>query len=290
VIELKTVGLFPNLLKKNSARVANVIINWFQEKNYRVLLPDNAIKALDNTSSRLENGEIFDKIDIAVTLGGDGTLLNLARQLAPYEVPILGINMGHMGFLTEIELPDLYRDLELFVENKYFIDTRMMLEAQVVREKHVLEKFITLNDAVVTKGPFARLIRLKVFSNGAYIDTYPSDGLIISTPTGSTAYSLSAGGPIINPNMELLLLTPICPHTLRSRSIVLSKDDIIKIKVIAEHPDTMLTVDGQQGYRLLPGDEVIVKKSDYRTRLIRIKKRSFYDVLRKKLTEVNFKE
>ncbi|HHW02671.1 MAG TPA: NAD(+)/NADH kinase [Thermoanaerobacterales bacterium] len=287
---MKTVGLFPNMLKKNSVRVTNAVINWFQERDCRVLIPDNVAESLDATATRIESDKIFDKIDVAVTLGGDGTLLNIARQLAPYEVPILGINMGHMGFLTEIELPDLYRDLELFDENKYFIDTRMMLEAQVIREKRILEKFITLNDAVVTKGPFARLIRLKVFSNGAYIDTYPSDGLIISTPTGSTAYSLSAGGPIINPGIELILLTPICPHTLRSRSIVLSKDDIIKIQVIAEHPETMLTVDGQQGYRLLPGDEVIVKKSDYRTRLIRIKKRSFYDVLRKKLTEVNYKE
>jgi len=287
---MKTVGLFPNLSKKNSVRVSNTIVNWFHERDYRVLLPDSAAKSLDANLFSFASGEIFEEIDYAVTLGGDGTLLSLARQLAPYEVPILGINMGHMGFLTEIELSDLYKDLDLFIEKKFLIDTRMMLEARVVRQKQVLEKFITLNDAVITKGPFARLIRLKVFAGGAYIDTYPSDGLIVSTPTGSTAYSLSAGGPIINPDMELLLLTPICPHTLRSRSIVISKDDIIKIQVIAEHPETMLTVDGQQGYRLLPGDEVIVKKSDYRTRLIRIKRRSFYDVLRKKLTEVNINE
>ncbi|MCR4430707.1 MAG: NAD(+)/NADH kinase [Tepidanaerobacteraceae bacterium] len=287
---MKTIGLFPNLSKKNSVRVTNAIISWLHEKGYRVLLPENVSEHLEGTFIRIASNKIFNEIDCAVTLGGDGTLLNLARQLAPYEVPILGINMGHMGFLTEIELPDLYKDLEKFIASKFFIDTRMMLEAQVVRKNRVLERFITLNDAVITKGPFARLIRLKVFSNEAYIDTYPSDGLIVSTPTGSTAYSLSAGGPIINPNMELILLTPICPHTLRSRSIVISKDDIIKIQVIAEHPETMLTVDGQQGYRLLPGDEVIVKRSDYHTRLIRIKKRCFYDILRKKLTEVNFRE
>lgn len=287
---MKTIGLFPNLSKKNSVRVTNAIISWLHEKGYRVLLPENVSEHLEGTFIRIASDKIFNEIDCAVTLGGDGTLLNLARQLAPYEVPILGINMGHMGFLTEIELPDLYKDLEKFIASKFFIDTRMMLEAQVVRKNRVLERFITLNDAVITKGPFARLIRLKVFSNEAYIDTYPSDGLIVSTPTGSTAYSLSAGGPIINPNMELILLTPICPHTLRSRSIVISKDDIIKIQVIAEHPETMLTVDGQQGYRLLPGDKVIVKRSDYHTRLIRIKKRGFYDILRKKLTEVNFRE
>ena len=123
----------------------------------------------------------------------------------------------------------------------------------------VLKNFLALNDVVITKGPFSRLIRLKTYANEAYVDTYPADGLIISTPTGSTAYSLSAGGPIINPNMNLLLLTPICPHTLQSRSIVLSKDDIIKVKLLAEHPEVMLTVDGQQGYELLPGDQVIVK-------------------------------
>ena len=124
------------------------------------------------------------------------------------------------------------------------------------------------------------MIRLKTYANEAYVDTYPADGLIISTPTGSTAYSLSAG-PIINPNMNLLLLTPICPHTLQSRSIVLSKDDIIKVKLLAEHPEVMLTVDGQQGYELLPGDQVVVKKSSFSTRLIRIKNRSFYDVQEK---------
>lgn len=285
---MSTIGLFPNLLKRNSLKVCDHLLNWFAEKGYKVFLPEDAARLMNKAELAYNFEELIKNIDIAVTLGGDGTLLNVARQLASHEVPILGINMGHMGFLTEIELPDLYRDLSLFYEKKYFIDTRMMLEAKVIRDKILLEKFVALNDAVVTKGPFARLIRLKTYSNGSYIDTYPSDGLIISTPTGSTAYSLSAGGPIINPNVELLLLTPICPHTLRSRSIVLSKDDTVKIQVIAEHPEIMLTVDGQQGYRLLPGDEVIVKKSDLYTRLIRIKRRSFYDVLRKKLTEVNF--
>ena len=201
--------------------------------------------------------------------------------MAFYKIPILGINMGNLGFLTEIELSDLYTDLAYLKTQNYNIDIRMMLDAHVYRGSKVLKRFLALNDVVVTKGPFARLIRLKTYASDSYIDTYPADGIIISTPTGSTAYSLSAGGPIINPDMSLLLLTPICPHTLQSRSIILSEDDIIRVEFLAEHPEVLLTVDGQQGYKLQPGDQVIVKKSNISTRLIRLKKRSFYDAKEK---------
>jgi len=280
-----TVGIFPNLYKKNTINVAKGLINWFMDRGYLVKLSKEVAELLNMSHLSTEADELIGKIDIAVTLGGDGTLLGVARRIAPYKIPILGINMGHVGFLTEIELSDLYTDLECFNRKEYNIDVRMMLEAKVVRNKQVLKEFLALNDVVVTKGPFARLIRLKTYANEAYVDTYPADGLIISTPTGSTAYSLSAGGPIINPDMNLLLLTPICPHTLQSRSIILSKDDVIKVKVLADHPEVMLTVDGQQGYKLLPKDTVIVNRAAFSTRLIRIKKRSFYDVLRKKLNE-----
>ena len=229
-----------------------------------------------------------ENIDMAITLGGDGTLLNVARKLAPFQVPILGINLGHLGYLTEIELTDLYTDLECLKRKEYFLEHRMMLEASIIRQKEMIKKYLALNDVVVSKGPFARLIWIKVSSNDNYLDTYPADGIIISTPTGSTAYSLSAGGPIINPSMELLLLNPICPHSLRSRPIILSKDEIIKIEPDPlEDSDAILTVDGQKGFQLLAGDEVIVKKSKFYTRLIKIKKRYFYDVLRKKLTETD---
>ncbi|AEE91535.1 putative inorganic polyphosphate/ATP-NAD kinase [Tepidanaerobacter acetatoxydans Re1] len=280
-----TVGLYPNVYKKNLMKIAGGLINWFENRDYSVMLPQEVADSLYLSHLSADKDELVKKIDVAVTLGGDGTLLSVARQVAPYEIPILGINLGHVGFLTEIEISDLYTDLERFNRKDYSIDIRMMLEAEVVRNGEVLESFLALNDVVVTKGPFARLIRLKTYANEDYVDTYHADGLIIATPTGSTAYSLSAGGPIINPDMDLLLLTPICPHTLRSRSIVVSKDDIIKVKLLAEHPEIMLTVDGQQGYELLPGDQIIVRKSSFSTRLIRIKKRSFYDVLRKKLSE-----
>ncbi len=280
-----TIGLYPNLSKKDSIKITRNLIDWLEKRNYSVFMPEKIAKSLSMPCNSAELNNIVKKADIAITLGGDGTLLSVARQVASFKTPILGINMGHVGFLTEIELPDLYADFERFNKGEYSVDVRMMLEANVVRNGQVLKKFFALNDAVVTKGPFARLIRLETFVNDNYVDTYPADGIIISTPTGSTAYSLSAGGPIINPNMNLLLLTPICPHTLQSRSIVLSKNDIIRVKLLAEHPDVMLTVDGQQGYELQPKDQILIKRSPYSTRLIRIKKRSFYDVLRKKLTE-----
>lgn len=282
---MTTLGLYPNVNKKNLTKLVSGLINWLESRGYSVVLPKDIADVLSISEHSIETEDFFQRIDIAVTLGGDGTLLNVARHVAPYKIPILGINLGHVGFLTEIELADLYTDLERFSKNSYTIDYRMMLETQVVRDGEVLEKFLALNDAVVTKGPFARLIRLKTYANEEYIDTYPADGLIIATPTGSTAYSLSAGGPIIHPNMNLLLLTPICPHTLRSRSIVVSENDVIKVKLLADHPEIMLTVDGQQGYELLPGDQIIIKKSNFLTRLIRLKERSFYDVLRKKLSE-----
>lgn len=184
-------------------KIAEGLINWFETRGYLASLPKEVAESLYMPHLSTESNDIVRKIDIAITLGGDGTLLSVARQMAPLKIPILGINMGHVGFLTEIELSDLYTDLECFNSRNYDIDTRMMLEAEVVRGKQVLKKFLALNDVVVTKGPFARLIRLKTYANEAYVDTYPADGLIISTPTGSTAYSLSAGGPIINPNMNL---------------------------------------------------------------------------------------
>lgn len=282
-----TIGIFPNLSKKNVKNILTDLIDWFKDNNFKVLVkPDITQEMITNISKKKSmDVEIDKKIDIAMTLGGDGTLLCIARYVAPHNIPILGINMGHLGFLTEVELSDLYDDLELLKQRNYFIDRRMMLKAQVIRDNKVLKSFLALNDIVITKESFARLIRLKTFVNNSFVDIYPADGLIISSPTGSTAYSLSAGGPIINPNMELILLTPICPHTLYSRSIIFSKDDIIKVKLLEEQPKVMLTVDGQQGLQLLPNDEVVIEKSSYNTKLLRFKKRSFYDVLRKKLRE-----
>ncbi|KXG78153.1 NAD kinase [Fervidicola ferrireducens] len=282
---MQRIGLFLNLCKNNALSVATSLVQWLKENNYDVFTESSIVNklGLPVESNNLE--ELAKNIELAITLGGDGTLLNVARKLAPYDIPILGINLGHLGFLTEIEVPDLYSDLELLKRGKFYIDKRMMIEAKVFREEKFVKNFLALNDVVVTKGPFARLIRLKTSVNNAYVDTFNADGLIIATPTGSTAYSLSAGGPLVDPNVEVLLLTPICPHTLQNRSMIISPNDSITVQVVAEHQEIMLTADGQLGYRLQPYDKVVVKKSQYYAKLVRIKSRSFYDILRKKLRE-----
>lgn len=282
---MQKIGLFLNLSKNNALSVATSLVQWLKENNYEVFTDSSIVNKLGIQVESYNLEELAKNIELAVTLGGDGTLLNVARKLAPYDIPILGINLGHLGFLTEIEVPDLYSDLELLKMQKFYIDKRMMIEAKVFREEKFAKNFLALNDVVVTKGPFARLIRLKTSVNDAYVDTFNADGLIIATPTGSTAYSLSAGGPLVNPNVEVLLLTPICPHTLQNRSMIISPNDSITVQVVAEHQEIMLTADGQLGYRLQPYDKVVVKKSQYYTKLVRIKSRSFYDILRKKLRE-----
>lgn len=279
------VGLFLNLSKNNALNVATSLARWLKENNYEVFTESSIVNKLGLPVEYNNLEELAKNIELAITLGGDGTLLNVARKLAPYEIPVLGINLGHLGFLTEIEVPDLFSDLELLKRGKFYIDKRMMVEAKVFREEKFVKNFLALNDVVVTKGPFARLIRLKTSVNDAYVDTFNADGLIIATPTGSTAYSLSAGGPLVAPNVEVLILTPICPHTLQNRSMIISPHDSVTIQVVAEHQEIMLTVDGQLGYRLQPYDKVVVKKSKHYTKLVRIKSRSFYDVLRKKLRE-----
>jgi NAD+ kinase len=285
VNKLHRVGLFLNLSKNNALNVATSLIRWLKENNYEVFTESSIVNKLGLPVEYNNLEELAKNIDLAITLGGDGTLLNVARKLAPYEIPVLGINLGHLGFLTEVEVSDLFSDLELLKRGKFYIDRRMMVESKVFREEKFVKNFLALNDVVVTKGPFARLIRLKTSVNDAYVDTFNADGLIIATPTGSTAYSLSAGGPLVAPNVEVLILTPICPHTLQNRSMIISPHDSITIQVVAEHQEIMLTVDGQLGYRLQPYDKVVVKKSKHYTKLVRIKNRSFYDVLRKKLRE-----
>lgn len=284
---MTTIGVFPNFSKKSINKVLAGLTKWLKENKFKVIINTDMSDEIISNVAKSSASDTISQIDVALTLGGDGTLLSVARNVAPYNIPIIGLNMGHLGFLTEIELSDLYSNLELLKQGYYYIDKRMMLEAHVIRNKKTISSFLALNDIVITKGLFARLVRLEAFVNNSFVDTYPADGIIISSPTGSTAYSLSAGGPIVNPNMELILLTPICPHTLHSRSIIFSKDDIIKVRLLEEQPKVILTVDGQQGIQLLPGDEVIIRRSKHLTQLLRIKKRSFYDVLRKKLREPN---
>ena len=231
---------------------------------------------------------LVDFADIVIVFGGDGTFLKAARTFAASDVPILGINLGQLGFLTDIEVEMLEDGLDKLLAGKYQIEERMILEGRVIRSKQLVSRLIAINDLVLTKGPFSRIIKLETFIDGEYITTYPGDGLIIACPTGSTAYSLSAGGPIVNPKMKSLIITPICPHTLNSRSIVTTEDEEIVVKVDADHSEVMLTVDGQESFPILSDDIIKINKSNLVAKMIKLEGYNFYKILRNRLHNNRF--
>ncbi|ATW24059.1 NAD(+)/NADH kinase [Candidatus Formimonas warabiya] len=281
---MKSVGLVINLKKQNALEVADKIKNWFINREIVVKEYKQNFHH-QNNGSALFSYKSFEDVDLILVLGGDGTLLNTARTVAPFQIPLLGINMGYLGFLTEVDLEDLFFSLEKLVSGEYRLEERMMLRCELKREGTVMDEFFALNDIVVAKGPFSRMILFDTYVEDQYIDTFSADGIIVSTPTGSTAYSLSAGGPIVSPEMDLMLITPICPHTLYSRPMVIGSEKSVRIVLKSESAEVMLTVDGQHGYRLVRWDEIIVKKSSLQTKLVRFQNKTFYDILRKKLRE-----
>ncbi len=226
--------------------------------------------------------ELVAASDALVVVGGDGTILRAARAGAPRGIPVLGVNVGGFGFLAEVGLEDLPDALERLVAGRYVVEERMMLAAEVVREGATAQRFLALNDMVVTKSGYARLMPIRTCVNGEHLATYLADGLIVSTPTGSTAYSLSAGGPILNPGVRALVVTPICPHTLTARPVVIDADDVTTVEIPAGVDGVLLTVDGQLGCPLQGGDEVRVRRAEERARLVRLRPPSFYDLLRRK--------
>jgi NAD+ kinase len=285
IIKFEKIGIIPNLNKPQSLETAEHLIKWIEDKGAKVLLNEITANEVRRPDLAMRTSDIYKNADFLIVLGGDGTLLSVARQVTWYGTPILGVNLGHLGFLTELELDNMYDGLDRIRQGEYREDRRMMLEATVIKNNMITDSFFGLNDVVITKGSFSRIIHLKTSINNRYIETYPADGLIISSPTGSTAYSLSAGGPILSPDVSGMVITPISPHTLNSRSIVISDKQVVKVEVVGSQTDVMLTIDGQQGYKLNSGDIVMVKKADMTANMIRLKDKDFYDILRTKLNE-----
>lgn len=280
------IGIISNLDKDKDQIVTKQVISWLEERNIKVFFDEKISAELALIKDNYCDEYIFRHSDVIIVLGGDGTLLNVARQASCNEVPLLGINMGHLGFLTETEVEDMYTSLEKLIEGDYRIEKRMMLEAFIRNDDVPTKDFIALNDIVIAKGNFSRLITYSIYINDNLVDIYSGDGIIVSSPTGSTAYSLSAGGPIVAPDVEVLLITPVCPHTLHSRSILVSNKDLVKIELNSNcKTEINLTVDGQKGVKINPGDIVTVKQSIYYANLVKLNNRSFFDVLRGKMSE-----
>lgn len=278
------VGIMSNLSKDIGGEHTSKIIEGIIKRDMQPLVTSSTYNLL-NQGILLCEQEFYQLSDLILVLGGDGTILQTSRQAAIYAKPLLGINLGRLGFMAEAELTDSDLILDAIRSGSYVTENRMMLQANLIRDGKKISEFIALNDIAIAKGSFARIIHLKAYINGEFVNCYPADGLLISSPTGSTAYSLSAGGPIIDPGMECLLLTPICPHTLNSRSIITNAYSRIEVVVSDKNRDILITIDGQEGTNLQEGDTVVITKSSLETHLIRLSGYGFFNLLRDKLTE-----
>lgn len=281
-----TIGVFPNKNKENADLVLKRIVDFYQNKAVRLLLPQSAADQFGYPD--LGIAQILDEdIDLGLTIGGDGTLLNACRKIAPKNIPVCGINIGRLGFLADIELTELESKLEKIIHRDYHIEERLMLVALIKRNGKTSCVGTAINDVVVTKGGVSRMLHLGLSVDDCLVANYQADGLIVSTATGSTGYSLSAGGPIINPRVKLLLITPICPHTLNARPMIISQEEVVRIHIAAAHQDIVLTFDGQESCSLLPGDEVIVRKSPLVAQIIKFEDKNYYQTMRTKLWRGN---
>ena len=238
----------------------------------------------DDGGARKLHPDLLADLDLLLTLGGDGTLLRGARMVAPYGVPVLGVNLGHLGFLTSVGPEELEVALDRVMAGDTIPDERMVLEIRAEKANgEVRSSCLALNDAVLHRGGMARMIRMAVFAHGEEVGTYSADGNILATPTGSTAYSLSAGGPIVSPVVDCIIATPICPHTLAVRPLVLSATETVTVEVLTPSEELILTVDGQESANLVPGDRLVARRTDPPLRLVRFPGQTFFSTLRRKL-------
>ncbi|MDI6781524.1 MAG: NAD(+)/NADH kinase [bacterium] len=275
------IGLIINIKRPDAFKVARGVIDWLtKEGDYCLVMETEAAIAMGYEGLGADPIEM-QSVDLILAMGGDGTLLHTVRVIDGKSIPILGINLGSLGFLTEITENEIYSILKNILQGHYQLEKRMMLSIKVVRQGSAPVRFKALNEAVITESEIARMINLKVSIDAEYLTTYRADGLIISTPTGSTAYSLSAGGPIVVPQLRLLMLTPVCPHTLTARPMIIPESSRITIDVIAAQ--SILTIDGQQAYSLRLNDRVEIERAEEETCLIKPQQCGFYEVLRNKL-------
>ena len=259
------------------------LIAWLTQRGLSPLIDADVAVELHNGTG-VSKREMTATADLIVVLGGDGTLLSIARCIQERPVPVLGVNLGGLGFLTAVTSDELFAVLADVLDGKFTVDRRMTLTASLRRGGNCLATFQALNDVVVTKGALARIIDLETCVDGDHVATYKADGLIVSTPTGSTAYAMSAGGPIVYPSLGVMVLSPICPHTLTNRPMVLPETSVVRVTVRSHgQQDVVLTIDGQDNSQLLPDDEIEIRKGASIVPLIQSPARRYFDVLRQKL-------
>ena len=286
---MRTIFIYPNLRKESARAILPAVCEQLHGEDVQLILPNqlrssthelhDEVMALDY----METSEAVRLADAAVVLGGDGTMLRIARAAAQNELPLLGINVGHVGFMTELEPAEL-GEMRGLLDGKYSIDSRMMLHVAVERHGRVVYETDALNDIVIAKGTAFRVVRVGISADGEEVTRFNGDGVIAATPTGSTAYGLSAGGPVIEPSAENLAVIPICAHALAAKSFVFAPERTLAITARCEGgSEVFISADGGQGFAVRPDDRVLITRSALRTRLIRLKGNSFYRILQQKL-------
>ena len=285
---MKNVLLYPNPTKANIEFLLNNLIISLEKHNAKIYMFENHrclfSKNISSVAFLSEEDEKIKKCDLIITIGGDGTILRIAPKAAVYNIPILSVNIGKLGFMTELE-PDELKYLDKYFAGEFEYDSRIMLNSGLYRNGTMIYSAIALNDTVITKGDILRTIDIKAYVDNLPIVSFSGDGVIISTPTGSTAYSMSAGGPILDPISKNIVITPICAHIAYVKSIVVPYEKIITIKIEElDQKSAFLSLDGGEIIRLCVGDSIVIEKSLYVTRLIRLKERNFYDILKCKLS------
>jgi NAD+ kinase len=279
---IRSVGIIP---KRQDVRVRNVVrdvVPWLRSRDIEVFLDQASADQCPAGTHVATAEKLAQQVDVVIVLGGDGTLLHAARLIGANGVPILGINLGSLGFLTEVKLDEMYTALEGLLSGQFQSEERVLLNVEVVREGRVVAQYLALNDAVINKGALARIIELEVSVNSQPVLFTRADGLIVSTPTGSTAYSLAAGGPILYPTLDAFIIAPICPHTLTNRPVVIPDRDEVEI-YLRHGTDVMLTVDGQVGMPLQQQDCLRVCRAQSTLKLVLPFGSTFFRLLREKL-------
>lgn len=278
--------IIANKKKDPNHDMTNKIMEYLRSKGKQCECQD-IDESIDNKDYKYTNADcVPNDTDCVIVLGGDGTLLQAARDLINTDIPLLGVNIGTLGFLTDTDMENVTETLSMVLEDKYEIDSRMMIDGYIYRNNELIYSNTALNDVVINRMGILSVIDFDIYVNDEYLNSYSADGVIVSTATGSTAYSLSAGGPIVQPNAQLLMMTPICPHTLNKRSIIFGADDEIMIKIGDNKKlkeERVATFDGERFYRMVSGDTIVVKRSQKKAKLIKTNKLSFLQRIRTKM-------
>jgi NAD+ kinase len=279
----QTIGIISRPRRSNLAVVVPPLLKWLETRGIQTLFDEETASSLSDGSKGQTRQRVADASQLLLVLGGDGTMLAAARLAAPRGIPILPVNMGSLGFLTSFTVDELHPALDDTLEGRFSLSERVMISVELERAGKVIDNQRVLNEMVVNKGALARMIELELTIDSDFVCRYRADGLIVATPTGSTAYSLSAGGPIVHPAVESFVITPICPHTLSDRPLVVRDSSCIEMKLSGNTESVFLTLDGQRGIPLQPTDRVRVCRAKEMLKLIQPRKKSYFEILRSKL-------